>query len=62
MKASDYLMHWAGCYGLLSEILGKGALAHYGDADLTDRVKQACQDFENATAKLRRADRETRQP
>lgn len=45
-------MRAAGMYGLLSEILGSGALhQRYGtDSDLIDRVKMACQDQERAMA------------
>lgn len=37
-----------GMYGLLCEIIGKGALSPYGDKDLVDRVKQAIADHEAA--------------
>lgn len=40
----------AGMAGLLSEILGKGALSGYGDSDLIERVKLAVADQEAACA------------
>ncbi|MES2910558.1 MAG: hypothetical protein V4718_04165 [Pseudomonadota bacterium] len=43
-------MRASGMYGLLSEILGSGALRqHYGtDHDIIDRVKMACAEQESA--------------
>jgi hypothetical protein len=41
-------MRAAGMAGLLSEILGCGALSRHGDPDLVDRVKMACADQDAA--------------
>lgn len=47
-KLRDGVIRGAGMAGLLSEILGKGVLSHYGDEELIDRVKLAVSDHEQA--------------
>jgi hypothetical protein len=43
---AQWRMHANGMYGLLSEIIGKGALRSYGDEDLDDRLRMAIANHE----------------
>jgi hypothetical protein len=54
-RVVDTALREAGIYGLLSEIIGRGALAEYGDEDLLYRVKLAIADHESAVKKAQRA-------
>lgn len=49
LKGREARMRASGMAGLLSEILGNGALDRRGDDDLIDRVKQAVSDQEAAS-------------
>lgn len=56
-RMADTVLRCSGMYGLLCEIMGKGALLAHGDSDLTYRVQRAIADHETALKKSMEASR-----